>query len=73
DTFLSSYKNETGILNYMLDFRKTNSIDSSALGMMMIFREFAEERSADIKIINCSPQIMKMFEIAQFHILFKIV
>ena len=71
DSFLNSYKNEQPNCYFVLDFRKTQNIDSSALGMLMIFREFAGGEAAKITLANCSAQLTKMFEIAQFNTLFK--
>jgi HptB-dependent secretion and biofilm anti anti-sigma factor len=70
--FVESYKNQPADLTYELDFRKCPSVDSSALGMLMIFREHAGGESSNITITNCSSQLLNLFKVAQFHTIFDI-
>jgi anti-anti-sigma factor len=58
---------------FILDFSRTNYIDSSALGMLLILREEVGGDNADIHMINARPQIRKILETARFHELFKLV
>ncbi|MBF0454321.1 MAG: STAS domain-containing protein [Magnetococcales bacterium] len=72
-SFVEAYKNQPADLSFELDFRKTQTVDSSALGMLMIFREHAGGKDADITIVGCSPELKKLFEIAQFQSIFNFV
>lgn len=56
--------------NYVLDFSSTEYIDSSALGMLLVMREYAGGDSAKITIKNCNPQIKKILTISNFEKMF---
>ena len=72
--FREAYKSqEKAARNYIVDLEGTEYMDSSALGMLLLLREFAGGDSAQIKIINTNSEIKKIFEISNFHRLFSIV
>lgn len=48
------------------DFQNTNSFDSSAFGMLLLFRDFAYEHKISIELINLQPEIKRLFKAAQF-------
>lgn len=52
----------------VIDFGTTTYVDSSALGMMLLLRDEVE----NIQVRNCSPDVRKVLEIANFHRLFEI-
>lgn len=55
----------------IVDFRKTEYMDSSGLGMLMKLRKhFGKE--ADIRLRTPNKQIMNILEIARFHEVFAI-
>lgn len=56
----------------VIDFSKTEYIDSSALGMLLVLREQAGGDNAKIKIISCNDEIKKILSISNFGILFEI-
>ncbi|MGK0500571.1 MAG: anti-anti-sigma regulatory factor [Oceanicoccus sp.] len=47
-------------------------LDSSALGMLLLLRDYAGGDSADICIANCNDDIRKIISISTFEQLFKI-
>jgi anti-anti-sigma factor len=51
----------------ILDLSKTTYMDSSALGMILLLKEHAEENSNKIIIQNPNETVNKILEIAQFH------
>lgn len=57
---------------YVIDLRSTTYMDSSALGMLLLLREYAGGEDADIRIVHCQPDIRKILNIANFHHLFRI-
>ena len=57
---------------YVVDFNDTMYLDSSALGMLLVLRDYAGGDEYDIKIINCSDEIKKIFTISNFSQLFDI-
>ncbi|WP_020407304.1 STAS domain-containing protein [Hahella ganghwensis] len=64
--FRSSYESHNKDAEYTVDLRQTEHIDSSALGMLLNMRSYLGGDKAKIKIVNCSPGIMKIFEISRF-------
>jgi anti-anti-sigma factor len=56
----------------IIDLKGTDYMDSSALGMLLVLRERNGGDKADIRIINCNPEIRNIFTIANFDRLFRI-
>ncbi|MFC1684406.1 STAS domain-containing protein [Pseudomonadota bacterium] len=71
--FSKAYKSPTepGI-NYQIDLSKTESMDSAALGMLLMVKEYAENNKGTVTLCRPSPDIKKIFEVANFHTLFTI-
>ncbi|MCR8923963.1 STAS domain-containing protein [Dasania sp. GY-MA-18] len=52
---------------YIVDFRATEYMDSSGLGMLLNMRRYLTEKNiSTIKLINCRPQIKKVLIISRF-------
>ena len=62
----------TDIRRYRVDLAETVHLDSSALGMLLVLRDHAGGDRADITIMNCSPEVKKIFTISSFEQLFTI-
>jgi anti-anti-sigma factor len=60
------------INRYIVDLSSTEYMDSSALGMLLLLREQTDGRDAAVQIRNCSAQIRKILEIANFDRIFGI-
>ena len=56
----------------IVDFRETEYIDSSALGMLLLFRDYLGGNSSHIELVNCGATTSKIFKISNFHQLFTI-
>ena len=57
---------------YNVDLKNAVYLDSSALGMLLVLRDYAGGESAQITISNCSPEVKKIFSISSFEQLFTI-
>mgnify|MGYP000483538472 CR=1 FL=1 len=57
---------------YNVDLSATSHLDSSALGMLLVLRDYAGGDNAEITISNCSPEVKKIFAISSFEQLFTI-
>lgn len=57
---------------FLLDMSKTEYMDSSALGMILLLKEHAGTLGGDIKIINSTKDIKNILEIANFDKLFSV-
>ena len=60
-----SFYLDTKYIAYTIDMRKTNPIDSSALGMLLQMREYLGGNTA-ISIITTLPDIKKTFALCHF-------
>ena len=58
--------------SYIVDLSQTTYLDSSALGMLLLLRDFAGGDAAKVIIKNCNPEIKKILSISNFEQLFAI-
>ena len=58
--------------NYNVDMNATSYLDSSALGMLLLLRDYAGGESSKISILNCSEEVKKILTISNFEQLFTI-
>ena len=68
DSFRKAYEGqyEDKLKSYIIDFRSTHYMDSSALGMLINLLKFAQARNGTVKLINPSTQIRKILSISRF-------
>jgi len=52
--------------NIVIDLRKTLTVDSSALGMLLNMQKDLNKADNEIKIINCNDVVRKIFHITNF-------
>ena len=57
---------------YIINLKESDYLDSSALGMLLALRDFGGGDSADIKIIDCNPDVKKILVITKLDELFKV-
>lgn len=74
DEFRKCYENggEAAPHGYVVDLKNAVYLDSSALGMLLVLRDYAGGEGANITIRNCSPEVKKIFAISSFEQLFAI-
>lgn len=70
--FRQAYKGEDDVKRYIVDLKETEYMDSSALGMLLLLREFASDRGSEVVLQSCSREVRKILEIANFQRLFRI-
>ena len=58
--------------SYVIDLGEVSSMDSSALGMLLLLRDHAGGDSSEIRVINSNPDVLKIFNISNFDKLFDI-
>ncbi len=68
----ASYEGRPLDTNYILDFARTDYIDSSALGMLLLLREAAGGDAHKIDFVNCKSAVKKVFDVANFSLMFNI-
>lgn len=57
---------------YVIDLASATYLDSSALGMLLLLRDHAGSDKADIRLINCNPDVRKVLSVSNFEQLFSI-
>lgn len=57
-------------VRFIINMSGANYMDSSALGMLLMMREYLGGNAANIAIINCSPDIKNILTVANFQSLF---
>lgn len=71
--FQSAYQDVSPIPEkFVLDALELQSMDSSALGMLLLLRNHAGGDDADVAIVNAKPDIIKLLETRKFNELFKV-
>ena len=71
--FCAAYENvESMPEQFTIDMRSTSYLDSSALGMLLLLRDFAGGDHAKILIINSNEDVRKILTISNFEQLFDI-
>lgn len=55
-----------GAGSIIIDLKKTEYMDSSALGMLLNMQKSLKDSVTSFKIINCRPQVLKILNIARF-------
>ena len=71
--FRNCYRNENPNAMYKIDLSETDYIDSSALGMLLLLREFAGGTTANITISGCNERIKKIMAYTNFEELFSFI
>jgi len=67
-TFRDSYTQiEAKDINYILDLSDTQYMDSSALGMILLLKEYVDMHAGKLVIRKPNDTVNKILEIAQFH------
>lgn len=58
--------------SFIIDMRETTYLDSSALGMLLLLRDYAGGDNSSISLANCNADVRKILTISNFEQLFKI-
>jgi len=71
--FRAAYEQQpaTGI-RYVVDLSQTTYLDSAALGMLLLLREYAGEERASITLQGARPNVRWVLEMANFDRLFSL-
>lgn len=57
---------------YIVDLKFATYLDSSALGMLLLLRDYVGDDQANISIIHCNDEVKKILAISKFEQLFTI-
>lgn len=71
--FRDAYEHgDSNVRSYIVDLSDTTYLDSSALGMLLLLRDYAGGDSARIVIENCNNDVRRILSISNFEQLFHI-
>lgn len=71
--FRDAYEHgDESIRYYIVDLSDTTYLDSSALGMLLLLRDYAGGDGASITIENCNNDVRRILSISNFEQLFAI-
>lgn len=70
--FKQAYSGTSGCTSFVVDMGQVTYMDSAALGMLLLLRDFATSKSATVSIASCRGQPSEVLKIANFDKLFKI-
>lgn len=71
EEFRSAYTDNKAS-KYVVDFRNTEYMDSSGLGMLLNMRRTVNANTSDITLTNCRDQVKKVLLISKFEMKFTI-
>lgn len=72
-SFRDAYEHgDQEVSEYIIDMSDTTYLDSSALGMLLLLRDYAGGDSAKIRIENCNSDVRRILTISNFEQLFAI-
>jgi anti-anti-sigma factor len=71
--FRNAYEHENReVREFIVDLSRTTYLDSSALGMLLLLRDFAGGDSARIELRHCNKDVRRILTISNFEQLFSI-
>lgn len=71
--FRNAYEGHTARpLSVVVDLQEATYLDSSALGMLLLLRDYAGGDQAQVRLLNASADVQKILAIANFNKLFDI-
>jgi anti-anti-sigma factor len=68
--FRQAYEEAPSNSNFVIDFSATDYMDSSALGMLLLLRDYAGGDNAKVELARCGTEIKNIIEISNFQKLF---
>lgn len=71
--FRDAYEHgDENVTAFVVDLSDTTYLDSSALGMLLLLRDYAGGDSAKVRIENCNNDVRRILSISNFEQLFAI-
>ncbi|MEE3170463.1 MAG: STAS domain-containing protein [Pseudomonadota bacterium] len=71
--FRDAYEHgDPSVQDYIVDLSETTYLDSSALGMLLLLRDYAGGDNARVVIENCNSDVRRILSISNFEQLFQI-
>ena len=61
-----------GVDTLVVDFAEVPFVDSSALGLLLLLREQAQEVAKHVILTHCGPDLQRVLSVARFNTMFRI-
>ena len=72
--FRESYSEaDTSVMKVVVDLKRTEYMDSSALGMLLNMQKAFDGKSVSFDIANCQEQVLRILKISRFDKKFNIL
>lgn len=72
-SFRDAYEHsDQEVSDYIIDMTDTTYLDSSALGMLLLLRDYAGGDAGRVRIENCNSDVRRILSISNFEQLFSI-
>ena len=68
--FRNSYRDLPSTTNFVVDLGRATFMDSSAMGMLLLLREHVGEKTENIRLQNCNPEVRKILSISNLDKMF---
>lgn len=68
--FRNSYRDLPGTTRFVIDLGKATFMDSSAMGMLLLLREHVGDKTDNIRLKNCTPEVRKILSISNLDKMF---
>ncbi|MDH4262731.1 MAG: STAS domain-containing protein [Spirochaetia bacterium] len=57
--------------NIILDLQNVNQVCSTALGLLVRFKQFLNENGGELKMVFCNPQLIELFKVTMMDRIFE--
>ena len=68
--FRAAYESIDTSMNFIIDFQKVDYMDSSALGMILLLRDYVGATQGKITLAHCNSEIRSILDVSNFQKLF---
>ncbi|MCA8962732.1 MAG: STAS domain-containing protein [Planctomycetes bacterium] len=70
--FRAAYEPHDPRAEFIVDLSGVDYMDSAALGMLLVLREYAGGAQGRVALTHCAPQVVELLEMANYQMLFPI-
>ena len=70
--FRDSYRDTPVDTRFVIDLRDASFMDSSAMGMLLLLREYCQAPEPNIRLLNCGPDVRRVLEISNLDKMFSV-
>jgi anti-anti-sigma factor len=62
--------NEPSVRQIDVDLHDVDYLDSSALGMLLLLKDYADARALPVSLLNCGGMVKEILDVANFGVVF---